>query len=343
MKRRVNKSDKHLINTHFIILGGLSFLLVLIVGELVVYIVQTINEGLVADATLIMLFIIPSLAAIVTAVIIYFNHRTLQTSNTLMSALNRVADGDYTVKIPYKKQDTFTAVYENFNKMTDELSSVKSLREDFVHNFSHEFKTPIASINGFANLLLDGTLSEEEQREVLKIIADESERLSHLAESTLMLSKIESQQFVGEVKKFRLDEQIRACIILLERQWEEKNIAITSSLAPVNYYGDEMMIKQVWLNLISNAVKYTPEGGAVNVTLTEESGRYVVKVEDNGVGIPEECLPKIFDKYYQASSSTGNGLGLAVCKRILEICKGSITVESVVDKGSIFTVALYKY
>ena len=343
MKRRVNKSDKHLINTHFIILGGLSFLLVLIVGELVVYIVQTINEGLVADATLIMLFIIPSLAAVVTAVIIYFNHRTLQTSKTLMSALNRVADGDYSVKIPYKKLDTFTAVYENFNKMTDELSGVKSLREDFVHNFSHEFKTPIASINGFANLLLDGTLSEEEQREVLKIIADESERLSHLAESTLMLSKIESQQFVGEVKKFRLDEQIRACIILLERQWEEKNIAITSSLAPVNYYGDEMMIKQVWLNLISNAVKYTPEGGAVNVTLTEESGRYVVKVEDNGVGIPEECLPKIFDKYYQASSSTGNGLGLAVCKRILEICKGSITVESVVDKGSIFTVALYKY
>ncbi|MGN0814434.1 MAG: sensor histidine kinase [Candidatus Coproplasma sp.] len=343
MKKRIDKRDKHLTNTHFIIIGGLSFLLVLIVGELVVYIVQTVNEGLVADASLIMLFIIPSLAAIVTAVIIYFNHRTLQTSNTLMSALNRVADGDYTVKIPYKKLDTFTAVYENFNKMTDELSGVKSLREDFVHNFSHEFKTPIASINGFANLLLDGSLSEEEQRNVLKIIADESERLSHLAESTLMLSKIESQQFVGEVKEFRLDEQIRNCIILLERQWEEKNIAITSSLVPVNYYGDEMMLKQVWLNLISNAVKYTPAGGAVNVTLTEEGGRYVIKVEDNGVGIPEECLPRIFDKYYQASDSSGNGLGLAVCKRILEICKGSITVESVVNQGSVFTVALYKY
>lgn len=340
MKKRVNKSEKHLFNTHFIIIGGLSFLLVLIVGEVVVYIVQTINEGLVADATLIMLFIIPALAAGVTAVIIYFNHRTLQTSNTLISALNRVADGDYTVKIPYKKLDAYTAIYENFNKMTDELSSVKSLRDDFVHNFSHEFKTPIASINGFANLLLDGALSEEEQKNVLKIIADESARLSHLAESTLILSKIETQQFVGETKEFRLDLQITDCIILLARQWEEKNINITSSLEQVNFYGDEMMLKQVWLNLISNAIKYTPEGGAVNVSLTKDSARCKIIVEDNGVGIPEESLTKIFDKYYQASDSSGNGLGLAICKRIVDLCKGQISVESKVGEGTKFTVVI---
>lgn len=340
MKKRGSKSEKRLFNTHVIILGGLSFLLVLIVGELIVYIVQTLNVGLVADASLIMLFIIPSLALVVTAVIIYFNHRTLQTSNTLINALDRVADGDYTVKIPYKKPDTFTAVYENFNKMTKELNSVKSLRDDFVHNFSHEFKTPIASINGFANLLLDGNLSEEETRSVLKIIADESARLSHLAESTLMLSKIETQQFVGETKEFRLDLQIKDSIILLERQWEEKQITIGSSLVPVNYTGDEMMLKQVWLNLISNAIKYTPNGGNVNVSLAVENGRRRVEISDNGVGIPEESLPKIFDKYYQASDSSGNGLGLAICKRIVEICKGEIYVKSKVGEGSTFTVII---
>ncbi|MGN0817533.1 MAG: sensor histidine kinase [Candidatus Coproplasma sp.] len=340
MKRRIKNRDRHLFNTHFIIIGGLSFLLVLIVGELVVYLVQTLTAGLVADATLIMLFIIPALAAIVTAVVIYFNHRTLQTSNTLISALNKVADGDYKVKIPYKKLDTFTAVYENFNKMTTELSSVKAMREDFVHNFSHEFKTPIASINGFANLLLEGNLSEEEERSVLKIIADESQRLSHLAESSLILSKIETQQFVGETKEFRLDLQIKDCIILLERQWEEKKITISSSLEPVTFTGDEMMLKQVWLNLVSNAIKYTPEGGNVEITLCVENGRCKVTVADNGVGIPEESLPKIFDKYYQAFDSSGNGLGLAICKRILEICNGEISVKSKVGEGSAFTVII---
>lgn len=339
MKKSGN-GKKRVINTHFIILGGLSFLLVLIIGELVVYLVQTLNFGLVADASLIMLFIIPSLAAIVTAVIIYFNHRTLQTSNTLINALNRVAAGDYKVKIPYKKLDAFTAVYENFNKMTTELNSVKALREDFVHNFSHEFKTPIASINGFANLLLDGDLSKEEERSVLKIIADESARLSHLAESTLLLSKIENQQFVGETKTFRLDLQIKDCIILLERQWEEKGITITSSLEPVYFSGDEMMVKQVWLNLISNAVKYTPEGGRVEVALSAENGRRRVDVTDNGVGISQENLDRIFDKYYQASDSDGNGLGLAICKRICMLCGGEISVKSKIGEGSTFTVII---
>lgn len=333
---------KRALPVHAMIIAALSFILVLIVGEIVVYVIQTLVSKTmdVAEGSLITLYVIPSIAVLVTCAVIYLNHRTLQTSKTLVDALNKVAGGDYNAKIPYKRLDGFNAVYENFNKMTEELKSVKALREDFVHDFSHEFKTPIASINGFANLLLEGGLSEEERRQIIKIIADESDRLSRLAESMLALSKIENQQFLGESKKFRLDVQIKDCIILLQRQWESKNIEITSSLARTLYTGDENLLKQVWLNLLSNAVKYTPEGGKISVSLKREGGRIVVSVSDTGIGIPQEAIPKIFEKYYQVSSGTGNGLGLAICKRICELSGGEISVESREGEGSVFTVKL---
>lgn len=333
---------KRALPVHAMIIAALSFILVLIVGEIVVYVIQTLVSKTmdVSEGSLITLYVIPSIAVLITCAVIYLNHRTLQTSKTLVDALNKVAGGDYNAKIPYKRLDGFNAVYENFNKMTEELKSVKALREDFVHDFSHEFKTPIASINGFANLLLEGGLSEEERRQIIKIIADESDRLSRLAESMLALSKIENQQFLGESKKFRLDVQIKDCIILLQRQWEGKNIEITSSLARTLYTGDENLLKQVWLNLLSNAVKYTPEGGKISVSLKREGGRIVVSVSDTGIGIPQEAIPKIFEKYYQVSSGTGNGLGLAICKRICELSGGEISVESREGEGSVFTVKL---
>ena len=333
---------KRTLPVHGIIIAALSFILALTVGEIVVYIVQTLGSKniIVSDGSLITLYVIPAIAVIITCGVIYLNHRTLQTSKTLIDALNKVAGGDYNAKIPYKRLDGFNSVYENFNKMTEELKSVKALREDFVHDFSHEFKTPIASINGFANLLLEGGVSEEERRQVLKIIADESDRLSRLAESMLALSKIENQQFLGESKKFRLDVQIKDCIILLQRQWEDKNIEISSSLSRISYTGDENLLKQVWLNLLSNAIKYTPEGGKICVSLKREGGSITASVKDTGIGIPEEAIPKIFEKYYQVSSGSGNGLGLAICKRICELSGGQISVTSEVGKGSVFTVTL---
>ncbi len=342
MSGKKDKNKKRTLPVHGIIIAALSFILALTVGEIVVYIIQTLGSKniIVTDGSLITLYVIPAIAVIITCGVIYLNHRTLQTSKTLIDALNKVAGGDYNAKIPYKRLDGFNSVYENFNKMTEELKSVKALREDFVHDFSHEFKTPIASINGFANLLLEGGVSEDERREILKIIADESDRLSRLAESMLALSKIENQQLPGESKKFRLDVQIKDCIILLQRQWEKKNIEISSSLARVTYTGDENLLKQVWLNLLSNAVKYTPEGGKICVSLKREGGRIVASVSDTGIGIPQEAIPKIFEKYYQVSAGTGNGLGLAICKRICELSGGEITATSEVGKGSVFTVKL---
>jgi signal transduction histidine kinase len=225
--------------------------------------------------------------------------------------------------------------------MAEELKSVKTLREDFVHNFSHEFKTPIASINGFANLLLDGDLTEEERAQILKLIADESARLSRLSESTLLLSRVENQQFIYEKKAFRLDLQLKECVIMMESQWAKKGITINSELTPITYNGDAQLMQQVWINLLSNAIKFTPQGGCVGVSVSEADGKVKVEISDNGVGISEEALPKIFDKYFQGSKKKdGNGLGLPICKRIVGLSGGQIDVTSKVGEGTTFTVTL---
>lgn len=330
------------INAHALVIAAISFILVLIVCEVIVAVFQYFNSinHIADDGLLITMYVIPAIAVVAMCVVIYINHRSLETSNTLIAALNRVASGDYNAKIPYKRLDGFNSVYENFNKMTEELKSIKALREDFVHDFSHEFKTPIASINGFANLLLEGNLTEEESKKIIKIIADESSRLSRLSETVLTLSKLESQQFIGQSSTFRLDVQIRDCIVLMQRQWEKKGIVMDTRLAPIKYTGDESLLKQVWLNLLSNAIKFTPEGGKVTITLSAEGGRVKVSVADTGIGIAEDALPRIFDKYYQVAVGTGNGLGLAICKRICSLCGGEISVESTPGKGSVFTVRL---
>jgi signal transduction histidine kinase len=337
----MSKKNKKKVNGHFITMTALGFVLTLLVSELVVYIIQMLTHNLITDIYVIMMYVIPSFSAVVTAVLIYVNHRTLTISNTLVNGLNAIADGDYNVHIKYKKLDSFNAVYENFNKMAEELKSVKTLREDFVHEFSHEFKTPIASINGFANLLLDGGLSDEEQKQILHIIADQSARLSRLSESTLLLSRVENQQFIGDKAQYRLDTQLKDCVIMLERSWSQKNINMVLNLEPATYNGNEQLLQQVWINILNNAIKFTPDGGEICVTITKEGGRLVVKISDNGIGISEEDLPKIFDKYFRSKQSAdGNGLGLPICKRIVDLSGGEITATSRLGEGTTFIVRL---
>jgi signal transduction histidine kinase len=337
----MSKKNKKKVNGHFITMAALGFILTLLVSELVVYIFQMLTHNLITDIYVIMMYIIPSFSAVITAVLIYVNHRTLTITNRLVDGLNAIADGDYNVHIKYTKLDSFTAVYENFNKMAEELKSVKTLREDFVHDFSHEFKTPIASINGFANLLLDGGLSEEEQKQILHIIADQSARLSKLSESTLLLSRVENQQFIGDKTTYRLDTQLKDCVIMLEPSWEKKKININLNLIPIEYYGNETLLQQVWINILNNAIKFTPDGGEINVSATREGGKIEVKIADNGVGISESDLPKIFDKYFRSKQSAeGNGLGLPICKRIVDLSGGEISVTSTLGEGTTFIVRL---
>lgn len=324
-------------------LALLTFTVVLLVCEIAVAIVNNMFADSKLGAYTITLMVIPAISLVLTVLLVLSYYSTSKKSELLVESLNRVANGDYSVSIEVKSADTFAEVYENFNKMTRELNSVKTLREDFIRELSHEIKTPLSSINGFANLLLDGDLSEEENKKILKIIADEALRLKKFADGILLMSKLENQQFTGERQSFRLDLQITDCIILLEQEWESKNIEIISELDNTKIVGDNTLIAQIWLNLLGNAIKFAPAGGKVEVKLRRENGFAVAEIKDNGAGISPEDLPHIFDKYYRAEEAKiedGNGLGLAICKRICDLSGGKISVDSKKGEGCTFKVAL---
>ena len=274
---------------------------------------------------------------------IYTYRKRVREVRTLTDAIAQVANGDFHVKIPINPNDPMAQVYTDFNKMSDELASVQMLRNDFINNYSHEFKTPLASISGFAELLLDRSLPPEIQRQYLGIIRDESERLSHLTSNTILLSKLSSQQIITDVERYNLGEQLRQCSIILSPQWMKKQIAFHSDFPDVCFSANKELMQHLWLNLIGNAVKYTQDGGEISVTLREHEHAIVVTVSDTGMGMSDETCAHLFDPYYQgdASRSTlGLGLGLSIAKRIVELNGGTITVASQLHVGSTFTVSI---
>jgi len=263
----------------------------------------------------------------------------------LIGAIHQVSSGDFQVRLDPREGGAFREVFADFNRMGAELQSVQTLREDFVNHFSHEFKTPIQSISGFARLLLEEPLSEEERRSYLEIIARESERLAALSSSTLLLSKLDSLKILPDREVFSLDEQIRECVILLAPEWSQKKLDLSADLEPANYTGSPDLMKQVWLNLLGNAVKFTPPGGEVTLTLREEPRQIVVTVSDTGPGMTGEEISRAFEKYYQgeeARAVKGLGLGLAICRKITDLCGGEIRIDSAPGRGSRFTVSLPK-
>ena len=262
----------------------------------------------------------------------------------LTEGLRAVAGGEFDVQLEVTVDNPLDEAYENFNKMARELEGVQLLRKDFINSFSHEFKTPITAIQGFAELLQEPGIPEEERRQYLQIISEEAARLAELSSNTLFLSRLESQQFILEKEPFLLDEQIKRCAILLSHQWEEKEISFSADLQDgVTYNGNMEMMRHVWLNLLGNAIKYTPEGGEITVSMRADGDTVTVSVADTGIGMTEEVRARVFDKYFQGDPSRANkglGLGLSIVHRIVELCGGEIRVESVYGQGSVFTVCL---
>lgn len=287
------------------------------------------------------------IVVLVTLVNFLFTRYIYRYLDKISDAMQKVADGDYTVRLDAEKDQPFRELYRNFNTMAEELGGVEMLKNDFINGYAHELRTPITSINGFAEMLLndDGTLSNEERRSYLEIIASESRRLADLAGNSLLMSRLDTQKIIPDKKPFSLDEQLRRCSILLSGQWTEKELDMTMDLDEAVYVGDYDLMQHLWINLLTNAVKYTPKGGSITVTLKNEEKFIAVSVADTGKGIPPEDRERIFDKYYQTDKShskRGLGLGLAICKRIVQLCNGSLTVESEVGVGSTFTVKLPK-
>ena len=261
----------------------------------------------------------------------------------LSRAMRQVQGGDFSIRM---ENPTYIRevrdLYENFNLMTRELEATEIIQSDFVSNVSHEFKTPINAIEGYAMLLQDGQRSEEQALYVKKILLN-TRRLSELVGNVLLLSKVDHQAIDGNTSHFRLDEQIRSALLLLESKWTERETEFDVELESIEFTGNESMLLHVWSNLIDNAIKYGPRGGLITLRLREEAGQAVFTIEDCGPGIPESHQPHIFDKFYQVESSRtaeGNGLGLALTKRVLDVCGGTIAVENLPTAGCRFTVKL---
>jgi signal transduction histidine kinase len=270
----------------------------------------------------------------------------LKPINDLTNQMKRLAAGDFSTRLTFRgawsNHPGFREMSVSFNKLAEELESTEMLRGDFINNFSHEFKTPIVSIAGLAKLVNKGNLTEEQRAKYLTAIEEESLRLAAMATNVLKLTKIENQAILSEVSCFNLSEQIRSCVLLLENKWESKDLELFLDFNEYEIEANEELLKEVWINLLDNAVKFTPHCGTVSVTIQESIGTISVTVSNTGSEISDENMKKIWKKFYQADeshASEGNGVGLAIVKRVVDLHGGEISVISG-DGVTSFTVEL---
>ena len=321
------------------------FLILLCTMGLVFFGIQLLAHGGLLDAAefrKVPLFAVCIASIIVgTVIAAVFSKKPLRPLREMMNAADKIAAGDYSVRLDLKGPEEFRQLSSKFNHMAEELGSVELLRTDFVNNFSHEFKTPIVSIRGFAKALKWDDLSDQEREEYLDIIISESERLSALSANVLYLSKLEKQSILTDKKTFNVSEQIRLAIALLDQKFTEKNLHIVFDSQEYFLTGNEEMLKQVWINLLDNAIKFSPADGVITVTISQDALHTRISVSNAGVGIEPSAQAHIFDKFYQADPShatQGNGLGLSIVKKIVDLHGGTITVSS--DAGTTFAVSL---
>lgn len=291
----------------------------------------------------IILLVVNSISAVVHFLLM---PRVIHPVEAIIEATSKVAKGDFTVRVPVENASgEVKELVNSFNAMTEELGSTEIFRSDFIRDFSHEFKTPIVSMKGFAKQLKNPDLTEEERQQYCDIIISESDRLANMSSSILLLSRFENQQIISDKATYRLDEQLRDSLLLREKEWEKKNLELEVDLDPIEITSNADVLSHVWNNLIANAIKFTPDGGRITLSAKANGECVVVTVRDTGIGMTEEQMKHAFDKCYQADPShagKGNGLGLCIAKRVCTLAGGSISVRSKLGEGSVFTVILPK-
>lgn len=351
--RNYMKADRKRLTTLTLLLALFVFCLLLAaigLAVLGVFILQWagVISGMEDEMDMVVIVIFMSVISLILGwVLVFFSIRIpLRPIHTLISHMNRLAMGDFTARIRAKgmlaNHPAVTGINDSFNKLAEELENTEMLRGDFINNFSHEFKTPIVSIAGFAKLLKRGNLTEEQRIAYLTSIEEESMRLSYMATNVLNLTKVENQTILTEVSEFNLSEQVRSAVLLLEAKWSEKNIDLQLDFDEHTVEGNEELLKQVWINLTDNAIKFSPRCGSVHLDVREAGDSVQVTVSNTGPEIPEEKREKIFGKFYQGDEShaaEGNGIGLAIVKRVVDLHGG--TVEVACKEGmTAFTVTL---
>lgn len=269
--------------------------------------------------------------------------RFLRPIRELTKATEAIAKGNFNVRVSVPRNAEMGKLVNNFNRMTRDLGSTETLQKEFVNNVSHEFKTPLASISGFAKLLQSDDLTEEQRNEYAGIIAEESDRLAKLSSNILHLTRLDNAAALDDQSDYSLDEQLRRVVALLYSQLEQKNIDISLEAEDITVHGNQYLLGEVWMNLLTNAIRFTPENGQIAVRASELLDEIEVEVEDNGCGMTPEVKSRVFERFYQGDrshSNEGNGLGLALVKRIVELSGGKVEVESSTGAGSIFRVRL---
>ncbi|MBQ9300726.1 MAG: HAMP domain-containing histidine kinase [Clostridia bacterium] len=332
-------SDK--LRLYFILCIFLVLCLSIGAGALITVLIEWLTKARITVPTIVWMILFSIVMGLVLSLL--FSRMFLSPILRLSRAMQQVAQGDFSVRLDHAGHfGEMRQSYDNFNTMTKALGTIETLQSDFVSNVSHEFKTPINAIEGYAMLLQDAEDPARQKEYVDKILAG-THRLGDLVNNILLLSKVDNQSIPAQRRAYRLDEQLRQALLLHERKWTEKNIELDVDLSPVTYTGPESLMLHVWSNLIDNAVKFDAPGGLLRLRLRQQEGAVTVEVSDSGVGMTEEQLSHIFDRFYQADGShqrEGNGLGLALVKRILEAANGEIKAESVPGQGSKFTVTL---
>ncbi|MBE6648341.1 MAG: HAMP domain-containing histidine kinase [Ruminococcaceae bacterium] len=282
--------------------------------------------------------------AVATVLSMFVSRAMLYPVRDFSDAAKRISKGDFSKKLNENNLiEEIASASKNFNLMMTELEKLEGFRSEFAASVSHEFKTPLGKIKGYAELLREGDLSLEEKENCINQIVSGVDKLNAMSEKMLSLARFENQQIVLNKSKFSLDEQLRQCFLLFETRWSEKEIEPSFELEEFDYFGDSNLLSHIWTNIFDNAIKFTPNGGNINIELKKEKRYAVVTVFNSGEGIKEKDISHIFEKFYQVDRSRndrGSGLGLSLVKRIVELCGGEISVKSELGRGTEFKVYL---
>lgn len=264
----------------------------------------------------------------------------------ILDGIKRIAKGDFAVQLPiHRRGDPFREIVVSINNMAVELSQMEQMRQEFISNVSHEIQSPLTSISGFAKVLQNDQLNLVERVHYLSIIEAESMRLAKLSENLLKLTSLESEHHPFELKRYRLDKQLRTLVLVCEPLWLEKSIEMDIDLEDTLVHADEDLMSQVWVNLIHNSIKFTPSNGTIQISLRKLDQGVLIQITDTGLGIAEKDLAFIFDRFYKADKSRnrvtmGSGLGLSIVKKIIHMHQGTVKVESKLGEWTKMTVQL---
>ncbi len=336
---------------------GLIFIVLVTVSSIVSFIASVlINNDVILhyqDVKVVILgfamkdIVVTAIAFIIfIPIVLHFTRKTATPILELSDAAKEVAKGNFNIQVEENnRKDELGDLAVQFNTMIKELQSNEMLKKDFVSNVSHEFKTPLSIINGYGKLLEEDNLSETERKEYASLIVKESQRLSVLTSNMLKLSKLNADTITLKKEPFSLDEQIRQTILLMEQKWSAKDLDFSLHLPSSTYNGESALLSEIWINLLDNAIKHSPEKGLIDISIISTQYTYAIYVRDQGPGIPKDQIPRIFDQFYQGDLShkhEGAGLGLSIAYKIAKLHGGNIECSSKLGKGTTFTVTLRK-